>query len=426
MVGRTGIKTAEKTSGERETAAAAATDAKRAATRCKPVEADGTDATVVVAPESGCTHRRRRATDRAAGSVDTITPPIARLLEQAILCGASDLHIVAGAAPTLRVEGEIVTIPGMPVLSSDMAEHLVRSMMNEGQWEQFQAEWELDFSFGRRGLGRYRVAAFKERGDSSAVLRAIPTEVMSLEQLGLPPSVATFGWLNQGLVLVTGPSGSGKSTTLAAIIDKINSDRNVHIITIEDPIEYVHAHKRALVQQRELGSDTASFARGVRAALREDPDVILIGEMRDTDTIQSTVSAAETGHLVFATLHTNSAAQSIDRIVDSFPPHQQAQIQFQLAGSLAGIVSQRLVPTTDGGRICVAEVLIANGAVRNLIREGKTHQVEHVMQAGIKDGMVIFDMRLAELVRQQRVSREAALAYATDPRSFDDRLGRML
>lgn len=368
------------------------------------------------------THRRRRATDRSAEPVEQVTPPVEWLLEYAVQAGASDVHIAAGVEPTVRVDGEIVTIPNTPVLSAEMAEYLVRSLMTPTQWEEFEREWELDFSFGRRGFGRYRVAAFRERGDASAVLRKIPTEAPQLDKLGLPPSVGLFAQLNQGLVLVTGPSGSGKSTTLTAIIDKINRERNVHVITIEDPIEYVHAHDRAIVQQRELGLDTVSFKRALRSALREDPDVLLIGEMRDTDTTASTVSAAETGHLVFATLHTNSAAQSIDRIVDSFPPHQQAQIRFQLAGSLAGIVSQRLVPLAKGGRVCVAEVLIANGAVRNVIREGKTHQIDNVMQAGLKEGMVIFDMRLAELVRQRKVDRDVALAYAMDPRSFHERL----
>ncbi len=375
-----------------------------------------------MASRPSLSNRRRRATDRPADAVELVTPPIEWLLEYAVQRGASDVHIVAGVAPTVRVHGEIITIPNVPILSCEMAEFLVHSMMSDSQWEEFSREWELDFSFGRRGFGRYRVAAFRERGDASAVLRRIPNEAPNLDELGLPASVESFAWLNQGLVLVTGPSGSGKTTTLTAIIDKINRERNVHIITIEDPIEYVHAHDKAIVQQRELGRDTTSFARAVRSALREDPDVLLIGEMRNTDTIASTVSAAETGHLVFATLHTNSAAQSIERIVDSFPPDQQAQIRLQLAGSLAGIVSQRLVPLTKGGRACVAEVLVANGAVRNLIREGKTHQIDNVMQAGLKEGMVIFDMRLAELVRRNQVEADVAMAYAMDPRSFKARL----
>jgi len=367
-------------------------------------------------------HRRRRATDEPTGPVAEVTPTMDWLLEYVVKMGASDLLIAAGVAPTIRVDGELMIVPQAPILSCEMAEYLVQSMMSLDQWDEFKREWELDFSFGRRGLGRYRVGAFHERGDASAVLRRVPAEATKLEDLGLPKSVGGFAWLNQGLVLVTGPSGSGKSTTLTAIIDKINHDRHVHVITIEDPIEFVHAHDKAIVQQRELGRDTTSFARALRSALREDPDVLLIGEMRDTDTISATVSAAETGHLVFATLHTNSAAQSIDRIVDSFPPHQQTQIRFQLANSLAGIVSQRLIPTLKGSRICVAEVLIANGGVRNLIREGKVHQIDNVMQAGIKEGMVIFDMRLAELVRTRVIAREVALSYAMDPHSFESRL----
>ncbi len=365
-------------------------------------------------------HRRRRASDKKVVP-DQPTPKIETLLEYMVATDASDLHIAAGVAPTARVQGELVTIPDVPILSSEMAEQIVHALMSPNQWVEFDREWELDFSFGRRGLGRYRVAAFRERGDASAVLRRVPSKVLQLEELGLPSSVGNFAWLRQGLVLVTGPSGSGKTATLTAIIDKINRERNTNIITIEDPIEYVHQHEHSIVRQRELGKDTTSFARAMRSALRENPDVLLIGEMRDPDTIAATVSAAETGHLVFATLHTNNAAQSIDRIVDSFPPHQQPQIRFQLAGSLAGIVSQRLVPQIKGGRVCVAEVLLANNAVRNLIREGKTHQVENVMQAGIKDGMVIFDMELAELVKQQRVTQDVAMMYAMDPLSFGER-----
>jgi twitching motility protein PilT len=281
---------------------------------------------------------------------------------------------------------------------------------------------ELDFAFGRRALGRYRVNAFRERGDVSAALRRIPDQAPSLEALGMPRIIGTFAHLQQGLVLVTGPSGSGKSATLAAIIDKVNKERNVHVITIEDPVEYLHPHDQAIVQQREVGKDTTDFARALRSALREDPDVILIGEMRDLETISAAVSAAETGHLIFGTLHTNSAAGAIDRIIDAFPAHQQTQIRLQVAGSLQAVVSQRLLPLRKGGRVAVAEVLVANPAVRNLVREGKTHQLDSVMQSGIKDGMVIFDMRLAELVRERLVSQEVAMNYCMDPRSFGERL----
>jgi twitching motility protein PilT len=369
-------------------------------------------------------NRRRRATDPPPLSPDQSIPPIDVLLERVIESKASDLHIAAGAPPHVRVNGDLQPVPGMPPLTAEMTEYLVQSTMTKAQWERFLEENELDYSFGRRGLGRYRVGAFRERGDASMVLRAVAKVASELEDLGLPPALGKFSQLKQGLVLVTGPSGSGKTTTLTALIAKINRERNVHIITIEDPIEFTHHHERAVIQQREIGADTSSFARALRSSLRQDPDVLLIGEMRDTETVSATVSAAETGHLVFATLHTNNAAQSIDRIVDAFPSRQQTQIRYQLAGSLAGIVSQRLIPAIGGGRVCCAELLIMNGAVQNLIREGKTHQIENVMHSGIKEGMTIFDMRLAELVRQRRVLREVALTYAMDPRSFDGRLER--
>ena len=365
--------------------------------------------------------RGRRSTDPAVDPSEQYVS-IEPLLQFVVNLKASDLHISAGIAPTVRVDGELSPIAGAPVLSAEMAARLVASIMSKDDRQAFERELELDFAFGRRGLGRYRVSAFRERGDVSAVLRRIPDKPLTLDELGLPKVLGTFADLKQGLVIVTGPSGSGKTTTLTAIIDKINRERNVHVITVEDPIEFVHVHDRAIVQQRELGKDTTSFALALRSALREDPDVLLIGEMRDPATISATVSAAETGHLVFATLHTNSAAQSIDRIIDVFPPHQQAQIRLQLASSLQAVVSQRLVPMAEGGRVCVAEVLIAYGAVRNLIREGKTHQLDSAMMSAVKDGMVIFDTRLAELVRQGRVTRDVGLMYCTDARSFESRL----
>jgi twitching motility protein PilT len=365
--------------------------------------------------------RRRRATDPPLEAGEQV-PSMDALLEFVVQASGSDLHISTGIAPTARIDGRLVTVPNATVLTADMSEKLVLGMMSDDQRAEFDRELELDFSFGRRGRGRYRVSAFRERGDISAVLRRIPDKPLRIDKLGLPKSVAGLSDLKQGLVLVTGPSGAGKTTTLTAIIDKINRERAVHVITIEDPVEFVHVHNRAIVQQREIGKDTTGFARALRSALREDPDVLLIGEMRDLDTIAATVSAAETGHLVFATLHTNSAAQSIDRVIDAFPPHQQMQIRQQLAGSLQAIVSQRLVPLINGGRVCVAEVLICNAAVRNLLREGKTHQIESAMQSGLKEGMVIFDRRLAELVRQRKVALEVARAYCMDPRSFDARL----
>ncbi|NTU71301.1 MAG: type IV pilus twitching motility protein PilT [Coriobacteriia bacterium] len=366
--------------------------------------------------------RRRRSSDAKGSAADRKPPKIDDLLSFVVEAQASDLHISPGVPPTARIDGELVVMPDARILTPDMTATLVTGMMNDEQREAFERDLEIDFSFGRRGLGRYRVSAFHERGNASAALRRIPYEPPHLEDLGLPQAVGSFAGLKQGLVLVTGPSGSGKTTTLMAIIDKINTEHTAHIITIEDPIEFVHEHKRSIVQQREVGVDTHAFAPALRAALREDPDVLLIGEMRDPETISATVSAAETGHLVFATLHTNSAAQSIDRIIDAFPPHQQQQIRLQLASSLHAVVAQRLVPLIEGGRVCVAEVLIANGAVRNLVREGKTHQLETVMQSGLRDGMTIFDARLAELVRQRRVSREVARMHCMDSKSFDSRL----
>jgi twitching motility protein PilT len=368
------------------------------------------------------THRRRRATDPSAEISEENLPRMDSVLEFAVKTDASDVHVSAGIAPTVRVAGELVPMPGAPILSPEMAERLVTSVMSVDQREVFDRELELDFSFGRRGLGRYRVNAFRERGDVSAALRRIPGQPPSLDELGLPRVIGDFAEFTRGLVLVTGPSGSGKTTTLAAIIDKINRERHAHVITIEDPIEFVHSNVRAIVQQRQVGTDTTTFARALRSALREDPDVLLIGEMRDPETIAAAVSAAETGHLVFATLHTNSAAQSVDRIIDAFPPHQQTQIRLQLAASLRAVIAQQLVPLIGGGRACVAEVLIANGAVRNLIRAGQTHQIESTMQSGLKEGMVIFDMHLADLVRQRRVTHEVGLIYCMEPQTFNARL----
>jgi twitching motility protein PilT len=368
--------------------------------------------------------RRRRADDaplgRTPGGSDL---EIDQLLEFVIRTNASDLHLTPGLPPMARIDGELVSIPETPVIMPEMSSALLDSIMTVDQRQVFDAEWELDFSFGRRGLGRYRVNAFTERGDVAAAIRRIPDVPPTLEELGLPPILSQLAQLKRGLILVTGPAGSGKTTTLAALINRINQDRTEHIITIEDPIEFVHPHVRSIVQQREVGKDTTAFARALRSALREDPDVLLIGEMRDLETIAAAVSAAETGHLVLATLHTSSASQALDRIIDVFPPEQQTQIRMQLSASLQAVLAQRLVPLSLGGRTAVVEVLIANSAVRNLIREGKTHQIDTAMQSGIKDGMVMFDMVLADLVRRGEVANEVALLYSNDPRSFGTRVG---
>jgi twitching motility protein PilT len=363
--------------------------------------------------------RSRRATDPpvdALGGASSVD--IDELLNFVVSTNASDLHLTPGLPPMARIDGVLVAVPESPELSPEMCSFLLDTIMTVEQRSVFDREWELDLSFGRRELGRYRVNAFMERGEPAAAIRRIPDCPPTLEELGLPPVLLELSRLKRGLVLVTGPTGSGKSTTLAAMIDQINKERTEHIITIEDPVEFVHPHHLSIVQQREVGRDTTEFARALRSALREDPDVILIGEMRDLETIAAAVSAAETGHLV----HTNSAVQAIDRIIDVFPPDQQTQIRLQLSASLAAVLAQRLVPRIMGGRVCVMEVLVANPAMRNLVREGKTHQMDTAMQSGRKDGMIMFDMELAELVRKGEVERDVALGYCNDPRSFESRL----
>ena len=368
--------------------------------------------------------RRRRADDAPLDAAMLESElSIDQLLDFVVRANASDLHLTPGLPPMARIDGDLVPVPDCAVLTPEASSALLDTIMSEEQRRVFDAEWELDFSFGRRGLGRYRVNAFMERGDVAAAVRRIPDQPPTIEELGLPPVLVELARLKRGLILVTGPAGSGKTTTLAAMIRRINEERTEHIITIEDPIEFVHQHDRSIVQQREVGRDTTEFARALRSGLREDPDVLLIGEMRDLETIAAAVSAAETGHLVFATLHTSSASQAVDRIIDVFPPGQQTQIRMQLSSSLQAVLAQRLVPLLAGGRTAVVEVLIANEAIRNLIREGKTHQIDTAMQSGIRDGMVMCDMALADLVRRGEVSRDVALRYANDPRSFGTRIG---
>jgi len=316
------------------------------------------------------------------------------LLEEVVKRKASDLHIQVGLPPMLRVDGHLAPIQNMPVLTEDHLESLVFSVLDEDQKQILLKDKEFDLSFAFGDLGRFRVNAFHERGNLAAAMRLIPNEILTPEQLGLPAVVSKFANYPRGLVLVTGPTGSGKSTTLAALVDKINTERAEHIITIEDPIEYTHKSKKSVVVQREVHYDTYSFSAALRSALREDPDVVLIGEMRDLETIASAITIAETGHLVFATLHTNSASQSIDRMIDVFPPHQQPQIRAQLSNILMAICSQRLIPTIGGGRVAAAEVLIATPAVRNIIREGKSHQLEAVIQTGSEFGMQSMDKTL--------------------------------
>lgn len=336
------------------------------------------------------------------------------LLQEVINRRASDLHLQVGLPPVLRVDGSLSPIDNTQVLDSEAVEKLIFSILDQDQQQILLKDKEFDFSFAFGDLGRFRVNAFHERGNLAAALRLIPNEISSIAQLGLPKVVESFSNFPRGLVLVTGPTGSGKSTTLAALVDKINDEKAQHIITIEDPIEFTHSSKRSVVVQREVHYDTYSFNAALRSALREDPDVVLIGEMRDLETISAAITIAETGHLVFATLHTNSASQSIDRMVNVFPPHQQPQIMMQLASILQAICSQRLVPAIGGGRLAAAEILVANPAVRNIIRESKTHQLEAVIQTGGAEGMQSMDHTLAQMVQGGLVTYEEARNYAVD------------
>jgi twitching motility protein PilT len=346
-------------------------------------------------------------------------PRIEILLEEVVKKKASDLHLQVGLPPMLRVDGTLLPVAGAEILTDEAVETLVFAILDEDQKQILLKDKEFDFSFAFGDLGRFRVNAFHERGNLAAALRLIPNEILTIEQLGLPPIVNKFADYPRGLVLVTGPTGSGKSTTLAAMIHKINMERSEHIITIEDPIEYTHRSKKSVIVQREVHYDTYSFSASLRSALRQDPDVVLIGEMRDLETIASAITIAETGHLVFATLHTNSAAQSIDRMIDVFPPHQQPQIRSQLSNILTAICSQRLVPAIGGGRIAAAEILVATPAVRNIIREGKTHQLEAVIQTGAEYGMQSMDKTLASMVHNGTISYEEARNVAVDLDELD-------
>jgi twitching motility protein PilT len=329
---------------------------------------------------------------------------------------ASDLHITAGAPPMLRVRGSLVPIEGTPALTPTDTREIVYAILNNSQRQRLETDWQLDFAYAIPGIGRFRVNAYFQRGTLGAAFRLIPTETVPIETLGLPSVVREFSKKPRGIVLVTGPTGSGKSTTLASLINEINETRDQHIMTIEDPIEFLHNHKKCIINQRELGSDAPSFALALKAALRQDPDVILVGEMRDMETIGTALTAAETGHLVFATLHTQDAPQTIDRIIDVFPPAQQGQIRAQLAIGLQGVVTQTLIPTADGLSRCVAaEVLMPTPGVRNLIREGKTHQIYSLIQTGGQVGMQTMDASLAGLVRTNKITMAMAESRSSEP-----------
>lgn len=341
------------------------------------------------------------------------------LLEEVIKKKASDLHLQVSLPPMLRIDGSLTPASNAPILTEESIETLIFAILDEDQKQILLKDKDFDFSFAFGDLGRFRVNAFHERGNLAAALRLIPNEILSAEQLGLPPIISKLAEYPRGLVLVTGPTGSGKSTSLAAMINKINIERAEHIITIEDPIEYTHRSRKSVIVQREVHYDTYSFSAALRSALREDPDVVMIGEMRDLETIASAITIAETGHLVLATLHTNSAAQSIDRMIDVFPPHQQPQIRSQLANILQAVVCQRLVPSIGGGRVAAAEVLIATSAVRNIIREGKTHQLEAVIQTGAEFGMQSMDRTLVNLIHSGQITYDEARNYAIDQDELD-------
>jgi twitching motility protein PilT len=343
--------------------------------------------------------------DRPAAKFD-LHQALGYLLEM----GGSDLHLSVGAPPMVRLRGELVPVPEEEPLDAQEVQRVLYAILTQKQRERFEEELELDFAYAMPGASRFRVNVYRQRESLGAAFRAIPFEIKSLNQLGINPQVATMAALPRGMVLVTGPTGSGKSTTLAALVDQANLTRRDHIMTVEDPIEFLHANKSCLVNQREVGEDTHSFGAALKHVLRQDPDIILVGEMRDLETISVALTAAETGHLVFATLHTQDAAQTIDRVIDVFPPHQQQQVRVQLASAIQGVVCQTLCKTADGrGRVAATEVMFATGAIRNLIREGKTHQIYSSMQAGAQHGMQTMDQNLADLVKARKITYEHGL-----------------
>jgi twitching motility protein PilT len=348
----------------------------------------------------------------------------ADLLMETLRRRASDLHLTAGVPPMVRVRGRLQPLEGYQRMSPTDTREIIYSILNNDQRQRLENDWQLDFAYGSAGTGRFRVNCYFQRGALGAAFRVIPSDIATLEQLSLPPVLKDFTEKPRGFVLVTGPTGSGKSTTLAAMINEINMTRDEHIMTCEDPIEFLHRHKKCVVNQREIGADAPSFSLALRAALRQDPDVILVGEMRDLETIHTALTAAETGHLVFATLHTQDAPQTIDRIVDVFPSSQQQQVRVQLSTALQGIVTQQLLPTADGaGRVCACEILVPTPAIRNLIREGKTHQIYSAIQTGSQVGMQTMDSALAALVKHGVISRTLAEERSSNPEELRRLMG---
>ncbi len=348
---------------------------------------------------------------------------ILSLLKKTIEKKASDLHISVTVPPVVRVNGELQKLEYPPLTPEDTME-LVQQILTDEQFKRLNEVGELDLSYSNEGVGRYRVNVYKQRGCYSAAIRSVSVHVPSLEQLNMPSILTELAMKQRGLILVTGPTGSGKSTTLAAMIDYMNKNRNAHILTLEDPIEYLHKNNLSIINQREIGNDSHSFSNALRGALRQDPDVILVGEMRDLDTVSIAVKAAETGHLVISSLHTTGAAKTIDRVIDVFPPEQQQQIKIQLSGVLEGIVSQQLISCIDGqSRVAALEIMIATPAIRNLIREGKNHQIGSAIQTGMKFGMKSMDQSLNELYRQGKISKKSAAKYAIDREAMERVLG---
>ncbi len=339
---------------------------------------------------------------------------VIEILKKAEELKASDVHFTVGKPPILRVKGTLIN-EGTELLTPEDTEQICRGFLNEAKQATYDDEGQVDLSWSMPGLNRYRVNVFRQRSSSAAALRRINSTIPTFEEMNIPQVLKALALKPRGMVLITGPTGSGKSTTLAAMVGHINENRNCHVITIEEPIEYLHRHKRCIINQREVGSDTNSFARALRAALREDPDVIMVGEMRDLETISTAITAAETGHFVMSTVHTVTAAQTIDRIIDAFPPYQQQQVKTQLANILQGIVCQQLLPSVDGQSIVPAmEILLMNDAARNLIREGKQHQIDNILQTNIKTGMMPMDYALAKLVRENQITKGMAMQRCVD------------
>jgi twitching motility protein PilT len=384
---------------------------------------DAYGASVVGLMETEALEENYQRTSTEAEGSDGIV--LADLLIHVLESGASDLHLTAGARPAVRLHGHLEQMADFPVLTPPVIQRVMYAAITQRQREKFEEELELDFAYSVPGRARFRVNLYRQRDAIGAAFRLIPFEIKKLEDLGVPPQVGSFANMPRGMVLVTGPTGSGKSTTLASIVDLANRTRKDHIMTCEDPIEFLHRHQQCIVNQREVGEDTRSFANALKHVLRQDPDIILVGEMRDLETISIALTAAETGHLVFATLHTQDAAQTIDRMIDAFPPHQQQQVRTQLAGAIQGVVCQTLCRTADGkGRVVACEVLTATPAVRNLIREGKTHQIYSSMQAGAKFGMQTMDQHLADLCNKGRISYETGLDKCHHIEDFNRLTGR--